>query len=227
MRWLALLVLIPAAALARAQEAEAEKLYRAMEKKIRVARTLVVEFNSEIAEEKKKFTVKGTIHIAAGNKTRLDLESEIFELGGKTFVVTNGKAKYAKVGNVVYRDGPFTPEGEVMFALIARFGAANAAMEKKIATPELDKEFPVKNFKLGVKEMVDKREAQVVHYQIHLKEHDESHDVSLWLDTKTQLPLKRVTKEKADGNKLQTNEIYRAFTVDSKLDGKLFEIPAK
>jgi len=227
MRWLALLVLILAAAPARAQDGEAEKLYRAMEKKILAAESLALEFNSEITEDDKKFTVKGTIYVAAGNKTRLDLESELFQLGGKTLIVTNGESKYAKVGNLVFDEGPFPPKGEVLFALIARFGAAFAAMEKKIATADLDKDFPVKNFTLGVKEMVGKREAQVVQYQLQNKKFGDLAEVSVWIDTKTQLPLKRAMAEKQEGKEIRTTETYGVFTVDSKLDGKLFEIPPK
>src|SRR5437763_4139295 len=100
MRWLALLVLILAAAApARAQEGEAEKLYRAMEKKVLAAQSLAVEFNSQNAVGDEEFTIKGTTYVASDNKSRLDLESEMFQLGGKTLIVTNGKSKYAKVGN--------------------------------------------------------------------------------------------------------------------------------
>src|SRR5438093_5718231 len=169
MRWLALLVLILAAAPVRAQEGEAEKLYRAMEKKILAAKSLALEFNSEMTVDDKKFTLKGTIYVAAGNKARLDLESELFQLGGKNLILTNGKSKYAKVGNLVFQEGPFPPEGDVLLAMIARFSAAMAAMETKAAAADLDKDFPVKNFKLGVKEMVGKREAQVVQYQLQDK----------------------------------------------------------
>jgi hypothetical protein len=225
MRWLALLVLILAAAPARAQEGEAENLYRAMEKKIRAAKSLVVEFNSQhTVDDKKepsKFTVKGTIYIALGNKTRLDLESEIFQLGGKNLIVTNGKSKYAKVGNIVFREGPFPAEGEVLLALIAQFGAAAAALEQKIATADLDKGFPVKNFKLGGKEMVGKREAQVVKYHLENKELGDLSEWSVWIDTKTQLPLKRTEA----GKKQRSTETYGVFTVDSKLDDKLFDVP--
>ena len=223
MRWHALLVMILAAAPARAQEGEAEKLYRAMEKKILAAESLVLEFNSQNTVDDEKFTVKGTIYVAAGNKTRLDLESELFQLGGKTLIVTNGKAKYAKVGTLVFHEGPFPPEGEVLLALIARFGAAAAAMEKKIATADLDKDFPVKNFKLGVKEMVGEREAQVVQYQNQNKITGDLIEASVWIDTKTQLPLKRAEA----GKKQRSMETYGVFTVDSKLDGKLFDIPPK
>jgi outer membrane lipoprotein-sorting protein len=225
MRWLALLVLILAAALARAQDGEAEKLYRAMEKKIRAAKSLVLEFHSQNTADDKKFTVKGTIHIAAGNKTRLDLESEVFELGGKTLIVTNGKSKYAKVGPMVFREGPFPPAGDVLLALIARFGATAAAMERKIATADLDKDFPARNFHLGVKEMVGQREAQVVQYQIQNKIVGTLVEITVWIDTKSQLPLKRAEKETGKDNR--STETYGVFTVDGKLDGKLFEIPAK
>jgi len=223
MRWLALLVLILAALPARAQEGDAEKLYRAMENKIRAAKSLVVEFNSQHTVDDEKFTIKGTIHIAAGNKTRLDLESELIELGGKNHIVTNGKSKYAKVGNIVFYEGPFPPEGEVLLALIARFGAANGAMEQRIATADVDKDFPLKNFKLGVKEMVGKREVQVVQFQIQNKIIGDLTEMTVWIDTKTQLPLKRAET----GVRQRSTETYAVFTVDSKLDGKLFDIPPK
>jgi hypothetical protein len=229
MHWLALLILILAAAPARAQEreAEAEKLYRAMEKKILAARSLVVEFNSKNTVDDKsepsKFTVKGAIYVASGNKTRLDLQSELFQLGGKTLIVTNGKSKYAKVGPVVFDEGPFPPEGEVLLALIARFGAATAAMEQEIATADLDQGFPVKNFKLGAKETLGKREAQVVGYQIQNKKTGDLTEMSVWIDTKTQLPLKRAET----GTRQRSTETYSGFSVDNKLNNKLFDIPPK
>lgn len=223
MRWLALFVLILAAAPARAQEGEAEKLYRAMEKKVLAAESLALEFNSEMTVDDKKFTVKGTIYVAAGNKTRLEMESVLFG-GGKTLIVTNGESSYMKTGNLVYDKGPFAPKGEVLLALIARFGAA---MEKKIATADLGKDWPVKNFKLGVKEMFGKREAQVVQYQIQDNKIGDLTEVSVWIDTKTQMPLKRAMAGKDKKTIGDLAEAYGVFTVDSKLDGKLFDIPPK
>jgi outer membrane lipoprotein-sorting protein len=191
MRWLALFVLILAAAPAGAQEDEAEKLYRAMEKKVLAAESLAVEFDSQMTVDGKKVTLKGTIYVAAGNKTRLDLKSDLFGIGGKTLIVTNGESRYAKVGDMVFDKGPFPPKGEVLLGLIARFSAANAVLEKKIVASDFGKDFPVKNFKLGVKEMLGKREAQVVQYQIQEQKRDDLAEVSVWIDTKTQLPLSR------------------------------------
>src|SRR5437588_10918842 len=116
MRWLALFVLILAAAPARAQDCEVEKLYRAMEKKILAAESLALEFNSEITEDDKKFTVNGTIYVAAGNKTRFDLERELFQLG-KTLIVTNGESRYAKGGVLVSDKGPYPPKAAGPHAL--------------------------------------------------------------------------------------------------------------
>ena len=198
-----------------------------MEKKILAAESLALEFNSQVTVDDKKFTVKGTIYVAAGNKTRLDLQSELFQLGGKNLILTNGKSKYAKVGNLVFHEGPFPPEGDVLLAMIARFSAAMAAMETKAAAADLDKDFPVKNFKLGVKEMVGKREAQVVQYQLQDKKIGDLAEVSVWIDTKTQLPLKRAIAGKDKKTIGDLAETYGVFTVDSKLDGKLFDIPPK
>lgn len=231
MRRLALLVLILAAgfltaAPAGAEETEAEKLYRAMEKKILAAKTLSMEFNAELAVDGKKFTVKGTIDIAAGNKTRLNLESEVFQLGGKALIVTNGDSKYAKVGEIVFQEGPFPPKGKVLLALIAEMSACHAALETKIAAADLEKEFPLKNFKLGAKEMIGQQEAQVVQYQLHEKDTVLA-DVTVWIDTKTGLPLKHTIAGNKEAKVGDVTETYCVFNVDSKLDDKLFEIPQK
>ena len=42
----------------------------------------------------------------------------------------------------------------------------------------------------------------------------------------SQLPLKRAMGEKDEkGKAVRSTETYRVFTVDSKLDGKLFDVP--
>jgi outer membrane lipoprotein-sorting protein len=224
MRWLALLTLTLTATPALAEENAAEKLYRAMEKKVTGATTLAMDFTAGLTVADKQFNIKGTLHVAAGNKTRLQLESELIQFGGKTLIVTNGKAQQARVGERVVDEGPFPPKGEVLLALIARFGAAQAALERKIATTDLDKTFPASKFQLGALEQVGGRRAQVVYYQLQDKNAGDQADASVWIDTATLLPLKRVLVRKG---KEASTETYRSFTVDGKLDDKLFEIPPK
>jgi outer membrane lipoprotein-sorting protein len=71
--------------------------------------------------------------------------------------------------------------------------------------------------------MIGQRETQVVQYQIQNKLVGNLAEMSVWIDTKTQLPLKRAEKE--TGKENRSTETYGVFTVDSKLDDKLFGIP--
>src|SRR5688572_12603829 len=99
MRWLALFVLVLAPAFAQAQESEAEKLYGAMEKKILAAKSLAVEFKVKTGlkvdgKDTVGFTLEGTLHIAAGNKVRFEVEQEFpgLKLRSKILSVTNGES---------------------------------------------------------------------------------------------------------------------------------------
>jgi hypothetical protein len=91
----------------------------------------------------------------------------------------------------------------------------------------------LKNFKLGVKEKVGEREAQVVHYQVEHKPVGlglagrPSELFSVWIDTETQLPLKHAMVTQRDGRKVINSDTYRVFTLGRKLEDKLFKIPPK
>jgi len=88
---------------------------------------------------------------------------------------------------------------------------------------DLDKDAPVTNFKLGSKEMVGDKTAQVVTYQLDFQ--GTSANMSVWIDAKTHLPLKRVVAADQDGQMHRITETYSTFVIDPKLDPKLFEIP--
>jgi outer membrane lipoprotein-sorting protein len=223
MRWVALFALMLVAATAPAQDDEAEKLFRAMEKKIQQAESLSLKFDSEMTHDGKKFALKGTIQVAAGNKKRLDLESDIFQLGGKTLIVTNGKEKSAKVGDLIFTEGPFPPKGEVLLAIIARFSVAVAALEQKVDTADLEKALPAKSFKLGDKEMIGDRATQVVQYELHDEKKGALADVKVWIDPKTELPLKRTVTGRKDSQVGDLTETYSLFSVNEKLDDLLFD----
>jgi hypothetical protein len=47
--------------------------------------------------------------------------------------------------------------------------------------------------------------------------------MSVWIDTQTQLPLKRTDARKSQ----RSTETYGVFTLDGKLGDKLFDVPAK
>jgi len=216
-----------------AQDSGAEKLYRAMEKNVRGAKSLRIALDGEVDSQAIKGTVKATIYATQGSKSRMEID---FNIGGKAeklLYLTDGKARYTKQGDKGTLDAnpkKATEEGKVVPGTMARIGITGAMMmaravkqgeeEKEI---DLDKDAPVTNFKLGAKEMVGDSTAQVVTYQLDFN--GKSAQMSVWIDTKTQLPLKRVVAVDQDGQMFRITETYSTFAIDPKLDPKLFEIP--
>ena len=49
--------------------------------------------------------------------------------------------------------------------------------------------------------------------------------ITLWLDTKTDLPLKRQTLGKVKDVKMTAIEVYTEVSLNPKLDPKIFELP--
>ena len=47
----------------------------------------------------------------------------------------------------------------------------------------------------------------------------------VWIDTQTQLPLKRSIEAKDSMETRTLEETYTTFTVNAKIDSKMFEIP--
>lgn len=89
-----------------------------------------------------------------------------------------------------------------------------------------DKTFPVSDFKLGRKEKVGGREAQVVTFQLALRLMElggRPVQVKVWIDIKTNLPLKRELI--VDGGALRFTDTYTDMKLDEKLDPRLFELP--
>ena len=119
-------------------------------------------------------------------------------------------------------------QAKLVPVMIARIGMTGAMLMARSVKPgeekevDLDKDAPVTNFKLGAKEMVGNRMAQVVTYQLNF---NGKSAMSVWIDTKTQLPLKRVVAVEEDGQKFRITETYSTFAIDPKLEPKLFEIP--
>ena len=84
------------------QEADAEKLFRAMEKKVRSAKTVHIVIDGQFGTENMQGSIKGEIHSADGEKSRMVMD--ILDLRGKStklLLVTDGKSIYTSVDNVV------------------------------------------------------------------------------------------------------------------------------
>jgi outer membrane lipoprotein-sorting protein len=219
---LVLLLVLPGA-----EPNEAEKLFRQMETKLAKAKTVDCAYEARV-EADEAVTMKGTLLLGEGNKFRWEVN---FESGGmkekftwvgdgaKMTVILNGDAKppedVDKEGGVFWR------------AAVARTTMISFFWDHWWADDEY---LQLSAFKLRKKEMIDKQEVQVVQYTLTLKKaKEEKVEVSVWIDTKTQLPLKRVLTGSMPGSmlgkKMTITETYTKFEIDGKIDPKQFELP--
>jgi len=86
---------------------------------------------------------------------------------------------------------------------------------------EVEKHILLSDFRMGPDEMVEGREAKVLHYRRGSKK--DGITVTLWLDTKTLLPVKRVAA--FEGTKARIIDLYREFVLDPKVDASAFDLP--
>jgi outer membrane lipoprotein-sorting protein len=236
MRWLSLMVVSLFAATAAAQENDAEKLFRAMEKKIRAAKSFQMEFEGTVDFGMDKGSIKGKLYFAEKNKFRLEgtmehdgkKEASLMVADGKSIVNRSSDAAPGQTRTLEENDqdkwrGYIARSGVVASVLLmAERGPGDA--EK--GPFDLDKAMGVKDFKLGAKEKVGGREVQVVEYTAQVDKEVKA-KVSVWIDTRTNLPLKRVLEAGLEGGKEMARfvETYSNFSVDGRISEKLFEIP--
>jgi hypothetical protein len=84
--------------------------------------------------------------------------------------------------------------------------------------------FKVSDFKLGAKEKVAGAEAQVVEYAVVLKGVVKG-SAKMWINTQTTLPAKLEMRLIGNGLLFVLSETYTEYTLDGKLDAKLFGEP--
>jgi outer membrane lipoprotein-sorting protein len=239
---LLLLLAVPSA-----EPNEAEKLFRQMEAK--VAKATTVECTYKVESNKVEFAMrtvqvrlegKITLLLGEGNRVRMEMSDESGGMKGKSMVIADGtKMKAVGEGDPVQpREDVPKWLGEAMRAAVARSGVVSTLVLTSRGPADLadlkkefkiDEHFRVGGFRLGKKEMVDKQEAQVVEYTLTLKMPknegmfgEGTFGVSVWIDTKTQLPLKRVLLR---GNGWKFTETYTKLEVDGKIAPKQFELP--
>jgi outer membrane lipoprotein-sorting protein len=231
--------LVPAA---RAQDKEAEKLFRDMEKNISGANAVEVVFTYQLEGK----TTKGSLLLTNDNKARLQVSGP-FSFGIKrdaTFeLVSDGKklklkgAKFVKASNgqAGFELGGQT-EGETPKAFhpwraaeVSRVGLGPMVVGLPYtlgAETDPDGEetrMKVYDFKAGAAEKVGERQAKVVHYRCGKGGNDDP-KVTVWIDAETGLPLKRVYLIHPESEKIRITESYSEFKVNPKVDAKVFEL---
>jgi outer membrane lipoprotein-sorting protein len=230
MRWLLSAVLLLLAAPVFGQENEAEKLFRAMEKKICDAKSLKV-----VCDVKNSRVPDGMIaecQMAQGNKLRLEFAprnktalSFLTVCDGKTIkwqapVRDVGEGEIATVkhlSRIISVGLGRGPVGNLAFV--------STQIERRTTSDfDSEKDFAVKDFKLAGKEQIGKREAHVIEYELTTREMNEICKAKVWIDSKSFLPIKR--QFTLEGKEQTTvSEDFVEFLVNLQLDAKLFELP--
>jgi outer membrane lipoprotein-sorting protein len=230
MRFVTFVAMVFVAVPAYGQDNDAEKLYRTMEKKVRTAKAIHVVMEGEFSGEGKKGKLSATLDMAEGNKVRLQMNGAFDGTDIKVVSVSDGKATHTTYnGQSTGKDLP-PEEGDFEKALGIFARAGMLAMMRSQPRGDnkeafdLDKLLAIKDFKAGAKEKVGTHDTQIVQYNLDLGKEGKA-KVSLWIDTKTNLPVKRELMVDDNGKNIHITETISAFDLNPKLDPKLYELP--
>jgi hypothetical protein len=226
MRWLVTFaVLVLTAWPAAAEDNEAEKLCRGLEKKLRAAKTLRVRFDLAVTDARsKKWNLKGALTLGEGDRFRAEAKGKLFGEAVEFTEVSDGKSVRSVEGKGKAKDDKeSSPKGAGAYfrAALPREGFLlahlNLGRRGKAAA------LTTSGFEMAGKEKVGKRDARAVRFTLGPKG-EGGMTVKLWLDAKTDLPLKlSVTGGKSDI--AEVTETYSEFAIDPELDAKVWELP--
>ena len=212
----------------QAQINEAEKLFRDMEKKIQAAKAFRVVFTTEIKRDARERVgrFEGSLLLTHDNKGRMKIR-EVRGQSRSWEAISDGKrvksegATSATPKNfhglasvLVSRVGVFPTFPAIPFVI------AQADTVDKVEGSKLD----AWDFKAGAAEKIEGRDAKVVRFRVGEKGDRDAAAVTLWIDSKTLLPLKRVVVANPRSAEVVT-ERYKQFTLDPKVGAKVFELP--
>jgi outer membrane lipoprotein-sorting protein len=229
---------------AQAQDKDAEKLFRDMEKKIKSAKAIEVAFTYQLEGK----TTKGSLLLTNDNKTRLQLNGPFyfglkrnakFELisdgkqfktkGAKLVIASNGQAGFDVDGQ---SEGKIGKQFHALHSVALSRGGIGAIVlglpyfvgeDGDIDPDQPESKMTVYDFKADPAEKIGERKAKVIRYH-HGKGGLDDPEVTLWLDADTGLPLKRLLVL-PKGEKIRITESYSEFKLDPKVNAKAFELP--
>lgn len=225
MRWLLTVALTGLAMPALAGDNEAEKLFRQMEKKLQNAKTVQVRFESSLMVQGIPGSIKGRLICGEGNLLRIEASVLLGAQASNATMISDGKKLFAKDTGQAAVDVQDCPKGLGAFCrgILSRVGIVGGLEPLRGKdTLKVEDVFKLADFKLGAKEKVGKAETQVVDYTVQFE--GKKVLAKMWIDTQTLLPAKLDMRNQG-GPAVELSETYRDYTIDGKVDAKLFEAP--
>lgn len=246
-RILAIALAMIAPALAPAQDDDAEKIYRDLEKRILAAKAHQVEMTYTFGKQNankvemvitqdNKFHMKttGPFQKPKSGYELISDGKDLKSIGARLSVMPSGLPSI-ETGGKSKSEWP-TPASfhEAVSVIDARAGLwytvfvmpylATGQFGKKLDADGQGSKIKVYNFKLLADEKVGDQVAKVISYRFgDGSAGRDNADVKLWIDARSQLPLKRAFVMESQG--IVITETYQSFKLDPKLDEKKFEFP--
>jgi outer membrane lipoprotein-sorting protein len=232
MRWCLTLSSLMLIYPAFAQENEAEKLYRAFEKKLVEAKAFSVNFDIK-ADKGKEFEGKGEVTIAAGNKVKLSFDGQAGPIALKALVVSDGKMVIAKTREGDKDEAKEGKTSETLNeAIVGFFTRAGLFFALRVSMPGQDEgkkptDLKLSGFKLIGKEKIDNQDAVVIEYKLATPGDKETVMCKMWFDAKTNLPIQRQLEVENNGQVLEMRmtETYRQWQLEPMLPKDFFMLP--
>jgi outer membrane lipoprotein-sorting protein len=225
---LAAVLLVPSTA--RAQEdAEARKLFEAMEQKLTRARAFKVDFTASVAAAfggDTSFTMdlKGTFVVAAGNKFRLQAAGKEGRRAAKAVMVSDGTTLTVRNDNGTATRSVPEKLSEMLGMWATRVVVSGGWSEVNASTGTIALTLKPSGFKSAGKDRVGDREANVVEYALPDLPSKYPVTCKLWLDAQTNLPLQR-TLAMGGSDGLRVIETYTRWEIDPELTEGTFILP--
>src|SRR5262245_7435464 len=174
MRWLLLTALGVLAMPAHAQDREAEKLFRAMERKGRAAKslTLVVTARGRLSRDAQPTEIWASQQFAGASKARFELRATTDGRTERILFVSDGKRTVEWFAGHAGEPKPADPRlNEGLPAAIARGGfmLPRLIFRREPGAFDADKVLQLSRFKLGPKERVGKVDGQAVDFAVTLR----------------------------------------------------------
>ncbi len=202
------------------QEAgEAEKLYDRMLEKMVGAETLQVAFKGDVkVKGAVARSMEGRLLIQSPNCLYVKVEGKVQGKPDSSLTVCDGTS--FKVGDKPPQPAPESAADNYR-VMIAVTGLSTYLNTKAVrgVSPE------AKAWKLGKKEKVGAAETQALEYTLDVGKPEIGITTTVWIDLKTDLPVKRTTVIKAGADELVCTESLGSIKAGEKIDPKMFVLP--
>jgi RNA polymerase sigma factor (sigma-70 family) len=199
----------------------AERLFGRMEDTLAKVKTLECFFEIKLGI----LSYEGNLFLAEGNRARLEINEATKERRMRSFLVSNGVSLSYQDNGMSKSQVSKTPKdlNRGILTWLARPGIfVPQCPLPDVAAEDAKDRFPVSGFQFGNREKIGERESQRLEYQLSVKGQMDPMSVTVWLDVKTELPVKRVVT--SAGQEVTVVETYEKLSLNEKVDAKKFEL---